>query len=148
MKLFLQKNTKFSSAGDGASGGWGFAPKPPACGNRPKTAPPLRISGYALGRWSNSTLCSGSWNPLHIERDNFGTAKCVMRREETCTVDIDYLDSCSTNQSVEDGLLRLQVSFLCTNMARSGFLLRIAPVSIKPESTAFSQACRGCSVGV
>ena len=38
MKLFLQKNAKFSSAG-------GSAPRPP------KQPPPLRISGYAPG-WS------------------------------------------------------------------------------------------------
>ena len=37
MKLFLQKNAKFLSAG-------GSAPRPP------QTAPPLRISGYAPGR--------------------------------------------------------------------------------------------------
>ena len=60
MKLFLQKNAKFSSAGapppdPRASGGWGFAPKPPAAGiwglrpQTPQTAPPLRISGYAPG---------------------------------------------------------------------------------------------------
>ena len=47
MKLFLQKNAKFSSAGGFAprpplaSGGWGLRPQ------TPKTAPPLRISGYA-----------------------------------------------------------------------------------------------------
>ena len=46
MKLFLQKNAKFSSAGGSAprhhaSGGWGPRPQ------TPKTAPSLRISGYA-----------------------------------------------------------------------------------------------------
>ena len=47
MKLFLQKNAKFLSAG-------GFAPKPPLASRgwglrpqTPQTAPPLRISGYA-----------------------------------------------------------------------------------------------------
>ena len=69
---FLQKNAKFSSAGGSASrprasGGWGLCPQtpsllllgasppdphwPPAAGvsapRPPKTAPPLRISGYA-----------------------------------------------------------------------------------------------------
>ena len=47
MKLFLQKNAKFSSAG-------GSAPKPPASGGweqRPQTPKQLRlrISGYAPG---------------------------------------------------------------------------------------------------
>ena len=48
MKLFLQKNTKFSSAG-------GSAPRPP-CLRRleseppdPRNSPPLRISSYASG---------------------------------------------------------------------------------------------------
>ena len=75
MKLFLRKNAKLSSAGGSAprppciwrlealppnpqppaaggfaprlplaSGGWGLSPQ------TPKTAPPLRISGYAPGR--------------------------------------------------------------------------------------------------
>ena len=72
MKLFLQKNAKFSSAGGsaprppclrrlGASppnpqppAAGGFAPTPPLasggwglCPQTPQTAPPLRISGYA-----------------------------------------------------------------------------------------------------
>ena len=72
MKLFLQKNAKFSSAGGSApdpraSGGWGLCPQTPslqqlgasppdphwpaAAGGSaprsPQTAPPLRISGYA-----------------------------------------------------------------------------------------------------
>ena len=49
MKLFLQKNAKFSSAG-------GFAPKPPLASagwglrlQTPQTAPPLQISGSAPG---------------------------------------------------------------------------------------------------
>ena len=50
MKLFLQKNAKFSSAGGFAprpplaSGGWGLRPL------TPQTAPPLRISGNAPAR--------------------------------------------------------------------------------------------------
>ena len=49
MKLFFKKNAKFSSAG-------GFAPRPPLASGcsglrpqTPKTALPLRISGYAPG---------------------------------------------------------------------------------------------------
>ena len=74
MKLFLQKNAKFSSAGGSAPhtpvppAAGGFAPKTPASGSwglrpqtpiglrrlglrpqTPQTAPPLRISGYAPG---------------------------------------------------------------------------------------------------
>ena len=46
IKLFLQKNAKFSSDGGSvprplASGGWGLRPQ------TPKIAPPMRISGYA-----------------------------------------------------------------------------------------------------
>ena len=50
IKLYLQKNAKFARAG-------GFAPKPPclrrlgALPQTPKTAPPLRISGYAPDTW-------------------------------------------------------------------------------------------------
>ena len=59
MKLVLQKNAKFSSAGGSAprppvpQAAGGFAPKPATSGGwglrpqTPKTAPPLRISGYA-----------------------------------------------------------------------------------------------------
>ena len=75
MKLFLQKNAKFSSAGGSAPrppcllrlgalppnpqppAAGGFAPRPPLApggwGLRPQTpqtAPPLQISGYAPGR--------------------------------------------------------------------------------------------------
>ena len=74
MKLFLQENAKFSSAGGSAPrppclrrlgalppnpqplAGGGFAPRPPLASGgwglrpqTPKTAPPLRISGYAPG---------------------------------------------------------------------------------------------------
>ena len=44
MKLFLQKNAKFSNAG-------GFTPTPRASGEapRPPNSPPLRISCYAPG---------------------------------------------------------------------------------------------------
>ena len=58
IKLFLQKNAKFLSArgkpsDPRASGGWGLCPQTPSLrqlGIRPqtpKTAPPLKISGYA-----------------------------------------------------------------------------------------------------
>ena len=73
MKLFLQKNAKFSSAGGSAPrppclrrlGALPLNPQPPAAGGfppgphwppaaglrpqTPQTAPPLRISGYAPG---------------------------------------------------------------------------------------------------
>ena len=42
MKLFLQKNAKFSSAG-------GSAPRPP-------NSPPLRISGYAPGNTASAII--------------------------------------------------------------------------------------------
>ena len=58
MKLFLQKNAKFSSAGGSAPrppcvrrlGALPPNPQPPAAGalpQDPKNSPPLRISGYA-----------------------------------------------------------------------------------------------------
>ena len=65
MKLFLQKNAKFSSARGSApdpraSDGWGLCPQTPSLARpplassgwglrpqTPQTAPPLRISGYA-----------------------------------------------------------------------------------------------------
>ena len=58
MKLFLQKNAKFSSAG-------GNAPRPPRlrrlCPQTPKTAPPLRISGYAPGSHKGYILLVCCW---------------------------------------------------------------------------------------
>ena len=60
MKLFLQKNAKFSSAGGSQTrmppAAGGFAPKPPASGGwglrpqTPKTAPPIANSW--LRAWS------------------------------------------------------------------------------------------------
>ena len=52
MKLFLQKNTKFSSAG-------GSAPRPPCLRRLDalpplNTAPQLRISGYAPAQYSSA----------------------------------------------------------------------------------------------
>ena len=58
MKLFLQKNTKFSSAG--GSGGGGLFPQTPIGLWRldapppPNTAPQLRISGYAPAQYSSA----------------------------------------------------------------------------------------------
>ena len=61
IKLFLQKNAKFSSAGGSApkppvSGSWGLHPQTPVGLRRlgaplpdPQNSPPLRISGYARG---------------------------------------------------------------------------------------------------
>ena len=56
MKLFLQKNAKFSSAG-------GSTPRPTPIGLRrldapppPNTAPQLRISGYAPAQSSSAVL--------------------------------------------------------------------------------------------
>ena len=58
MKLFLQKNTKFSSAG--GSGGGGLFPQTPIGLWRldapppPNTTPQLRISGYAPAQYSSA----------------------------------------------------------------------------------------------
>ena len=57
MKLFLQKKMQNFRAlgapppGPRASGGWGLCPQTPSLSPQtPKTAPPLRISGYAPGQ--------------------------------------------------------------------------------------------------
>ena len=80
MRLFLQKNAKFSSAGGSAPtppclqrlGALPSNPQPPAAGSFAQTAPPpLRISGYAPEHAYNNASYVLSLGPYFISSANF-----------------------------------------------------------------------------
>ena len=79
MKLFLQKNAKFSSATPVSQAAGGFAPKPywpPAsgCSTTPNTAPQLRIFGYAPAQYTSAVSHRKCVNLIEHQ------VKCLLER--------------------------------------------------------------------